>query len=112
MACAAGAAALTAYQDLNLIPHARRMGAELLAALRERLEPLKIVREVRGRGLIIGIELRTRAAPFMKALMKEHRLLVLNAGPRVLRLLPPLIIERAQAQTAVDALTRVLKEAS
>ena len=112
LACAAGAAALTAYQDLNLIPHARRMGAELLAALRERLGPLKIVREVRGRGLIIGIELRTRAAPFMKALMKEHRLLVLNAGPRVLRLLPPLIIERAHAQTAVDAVARVLKEAS
>lgn len=110
LACAAGLAALTAYHEHDLIGHSARMGAYLLDALKDALRGIRIVREIRGLGLMIGIELRSRAAPILRTLLEDHRILLLNAGPRVLRLLPPLIITRQQADTVVAALAAVLKE--
>ncbi len=109
LACAAGLAALTAYHDHDLIGHSARMGAYLLESLKDALDGVRIVRDIRGLGLMIGIELRARAAPILRAMLEEHRILLLNAGPRVLRLLPPLIITRQQADMVVVALTAVLK---
>lgn len=109
LACAAGLAALTAYHEHDLIGHSARMGAYLLDALKDALRGIRIVREIRGLGLMIGIELRSRAAPILRTLLEDHRILLLNAGPRVLRLLPPLIITRQQADTVVAALAAVLK---
>lgn len=112
LACAAGYAALSAYERLGTVPHAACMGEVLMQSLQERLGHLRIVRDIRGRGLIVGIELRTRAGPFMKSLLETHRVLVLNAGPRILRLLPPLIIEQEHVDKVVDALAAVLEDAS
>ncbi len=109
LACAAGLAALTAYQEHDLIGHSARMGAYLLDALKTALRGIRIVRDIRGLGLMIGIELRSRAAPILRTLLEDHRILLLNAGPRVLRLLPPLIITRQQADMVVAALAAVLK---
>ena len=109
LACAAGLAALTAYRQQDLIGHSARMGAYLLEALKDALDGVRIVRDIRGLGLMIGIELRSRAAPILRALLEDHRILLLNAGPRVLRLLPPLIITRQQADMVVAALAAVLK---
>ena len=109
LACAAGLAALTTYHEHDLIGHSARMGAYLLDALQTALRGVRIVREIRGLGLMIGIELRSRAAPILRTLLEDHRILLLNAGPRVLRLLPPLIITRQQADTVVAALAAVLK---
>ena len=109
LACAAGLAALTAYHEHDLIGHSARMGAYLLDALKDALRGIRVVREIRGLGLMIGIELRSRAAPILRTLLEDHRILLLNAGPRVLRLLPPLIITRQQADTVVAALAAVLK---
>ena len=109
LACAAGLAALTAYHQHDLIGHSARMGAYLLDALKDALRGIRLVREIRGLGLMIGIELRSRAAPILRTLLEDHRILLLNAGPRVLRLLPPLIITRQQADTVVAALAAVLK---
>jgi len=109
LACAAGLAALATYHEHDLIGHSARMGAYLMDALKDALRGIRIVREIRGIGLMIGIELRSRAAPILRALLEEHRILLLNAGPRVLRLLPPLVITRQQADMVVTALTAVLK---
>ena len=109
LACAAGLAALTAYQEYDLIGHSARMGAYLLDALQTALRDIRIVRDIRGLGLMIGIELRSRAAPFLRTMLEDYRILLLNAGPRVLRLLPPLIITRQQADMVVAALATVLK---
>jgi predicted acetylornithine/succinylornithine family transaminase len=76
----------------------------LLAALVARRSR---VREVRGRGLMWGIELAEPAGPFVGAARERH-LLVVTAGPNVLRLIPPLIISEAQLERGVAILDEVL----
>ena len=105
LACAAGIATLTTIRDEELVERARDNGDWLLEQL-SALQ-LKAVREVRGRGLMIGLELRGRVTPVLKAL-QEGGVLALPAGLNVLRLLPPLIINREQLQFLVDAIAEVL----
>ena len=68
---------------------------------------LSKVREVRGRGLLIGIELKERVQPTLVALM-ERGVLALPAGPNVLRLLPPLVISDAEIDQALAIICEVL----
>ena len=60
--------------------------------------------------MIVGIELRTHAASYMKSLLQDYHILILNAGPRILRLLPPLIVEEAHVDEVLAALCAVLPE--
>ncbi len=106
LACAAAIAAISAIRDLNLVEAARVNGAWALDKLAS-LE-LRRAREVRGRGLMIGIELRGRVTPVLKAL-QERGVLALPAGLTTLRLLPPLIISREQLSTVIDAISQVLE---
>ncbi|HSH82017.1 MAG TPA: aminotransferase class III-fold pyridoxal phosphate-dependent enzyme, partial [Herpetosiphonaceae bacterium] len=69
--------------------------------------PARRVREVRGLGLMIGIELREKAAPYLRALLDEG-IIALPAGPTVIRLLPPLVITQAELEQVVVALEAVL----
>ncbi|MDZ4763006.1 MAG: aspartate aminotransferase family protein [Chloroflexota bacterium] len=105
LACAAALAALDVYQNTDLIPRARRLGEAVLAHLRANLPPM--AREVRGRGLMIGVELRGKVAPVLRAL-QARGVLALPAGATVLRLLPPLVIEEADLWTAMAAVIDVL----
>lgn len=105
LACAAGVAALEVIETEDLAGQAARKGDYLLARLREIQAP--VVREVRGLGLMIGIELRQKAAPYLKAL-QEKRILALNAGMTVIRLLPPLVISQEELDRVVAALREVL----
>jgi acetylornithine/LysW-gamma-L-lysine aminotransferase len=107
LACAAGRAVLRVLADEDLPGRATHLGERLMADLRAVNSPL--VREVRGRGLLVGVELRQRVTPVLKALM-ERGVLALPAGPTVLRLLPPLVIEEADLETVVEAIADVLKE--
>jgi len=66
-----------------------------------------VVREVRQIGLMIGIELKTKSRPYLEALM-DKGVLALPAGPTVIRLLPPLVIEQAQLKKVCDLLIEVL----
>ena len=107
LACAAALATLDVMRD----EHLPERSAELGAALLDRLQDADIpgVREVRGLGLMIGIECRARVTPALMALMARG-FLALPAGPTVLRLLPPLIIERDDLDRATDAVIEVLTE--
>ncbi|MGL4651507.1 MAG: aspartate aminotransferase family protein, partial [Caldilineaceae bacterium] len=107
LACAAGLAALELYRD-GAIEQGAATGARLLADLRARLADRTIVREVRGLGLMLAIELRDKVAPYLKALMLEHGVIALPAGANVLRLLPPLTLAPDEATLAVDAIVAVL----
>jgi len=80
-----------------------RLGARLKAlAVRT-----KRVREARGRGLMWGVELAEAAAPVVAA-ARERQLLIVSAGPNVLRLVPPLIISEAEIDRAADTLGEIL----
>jgi len=65
------------------------------------------IREVRGLGLMIGIELKEKAGPYVQALM-EKGVIVLLAGANVIRLLPPLVITKEEIDQALKALQEVL----
>ncbi len=106
LACAAGVAALTAIEEEDLPRQAAEKGAYLMEKLRQIESPL--IREVRGLGLMVGIELKQKAAPYLKAL-QEKRIIALNAGMTVIRLLPPLVITIEQIDHLVAVLVNVLK---
>ncbi|RLT38774.1 MAG: acetylornithine/succinylornithine family transaminase [Chloroflexi bacterium] len=110
LACAAGLAALRAYQDENLIERAEEAGQRLRTRLEEALADCRVVREIRGPGLMIGIDLRTKVGPYLKTLMEDQRVLTLPAGTTVLRLLPPLIINDEEIEIGVAAIATALSE--
>ena len=82
--------------------------ADTGAYFKERLEEINSphIKEVRGRGLMLGVQLDIPAAPMIQA-GYEHGLLLLNAGPDVLRLIPPLIFTPADADIAVERLAAI-----
>jgi len=106
LACAAAVAALTAIQEEDLPGQAAAKGAYLMEALKSIESPL--IREVRGLGLMVGIELKQKVAPYLQAL-QEHHIIALNAGLTTIRLLPPLVITREQLDRVVAALDEVLR---
>ncbi|HMO58804.1 MAG TPA: aspartate aminotransferase family protein [Roseiflexaceae bacterium] len=105
LVCAAARATLLALTHTDLVPQAAAKGH----ALRQRLAGFQLakVREVRGQGLLIGIELKERVQPYLVALM-ERGVLALPAGPNVLRLLPPLVIDTVDLETVADTIKAVL----
>lgn len=111
LASAAGLAAIQTYQDENLIARAAVIGEFFLRRLREELAEIALVREVRGIGLMLAVELRQKAGPYIKALMEKHGVIALPAGPNVIRFLPPLIISEAEIELGVQALVRTLSAA-
>jgi acetylornithine/LysW-gamma-L-lysine aminotransferase len=105
LSCAAALAALAVIEEEDLAGQAADKGAYLMGKLRQIETPL--IREVRGLGLMIGIELKQKVAPYLRAL-QEHHIIALNAGMTVLRLLPPLVISYEQIDRLVSALEDVL----
>jgi acetylornithine/LysW-gamma-L-lysine aminotransferase len=105
LACAAAIAALSVMEDEDLPRQALDKGAYLMDKLKQIEAP--IIREVRGMGLMIGIELKQKVAPYIKAL-QEKKIIALNAGMTVIRLLPPLVISYEQIDNLVNVLTDVL----
>jgi acetylornithine/LysW-gamma-L-lysine aminotransferase len=95
--------------ESDLIFRARTLGEQVITHFREHLVE-KAVREVRGRGLMIGIELRGKVAPVLK-LLQARGLLALPAGPSVLRLLPPLVIADNDLWQVVTIIEEVLNDA-
>src|SRR5581483_6244601 len=105
LACAAALTTLDIIENEQLPERASRLGEYALERLRAIHSPL--IREVRGKGLLIGIELTRRAQPYLEKLM-ERGVLTLPAGPNVIRLLPPLVITEAQLAHVLDVVEEVL----
>jgi len=105
LACAAALATLDVLTRGDLVAEAERKGAWV----RERLRAMdsRLIREVRGLGLMIGVDLRKRVTPYLKALA-DQGVMALPAGSTVLRLLPPLVISDQDLATVCDAIEEVL----
>jgi acetylornithine/LysW-gamma-L-lysine aminotransferase len=104
-ACAAALASLEVIEKEGLIENAKTLGNYLMEKLRD-IESQKI-RDVRGLGLMIGIELKEKAGPYVQRLM-EKGVIALLAGATVIRLLPPLVISMEEIDTVVSALEEIL----
>lgn len=98
---------LRTIADPDFLADVRAKGAWLGERLKKLAASAPRVRAVRGRGLMWGIELGEPAAPFVTA-ARERRLLVLTAGPNVIRIVPPLIISRDELDRGVGVLAEVL----
>lgn len=107
LASAAAVAAMTTLREIDAPGRAAELGGWLLDALRGR--DLPYAREVRGLGLMVGIELRGRVTPVIQAL-QTRGILALVAGKNVLRLLPPLIITPEELRRTVDAIDEVIHD--
>ncbi|MBI4770015.1 MAG: acetylornithine/succinylornithine family transaminase [Chloroflexi bacterium] len=105
LACAAAVAALGRMEELGLPGRAAELGAYFIERLRGINSPG--VREVRGLGLMVGIELKGKVTPVLQALM-ERGVLALPAGLTVLRFLPPLVITREELDVVVEAVREAL----
>ncbi len=105
LSCAAANAALDVILGEDLPGQAAAKGAYLMEKLKK-IESANI-REVRGIGLMVGIEMKQKVAPYIKAL-QEKKIIALNAGMTVIRLLPPLVITYEQIDHLVDVLKEVL----
>lgn len=109
LACAAALAAIKVLESENLPQRAADLGQRLAAGLRAIDSPL--VREVRGVGLMVGLQLKQRAGSYLAALAEPVNglgVLALSAGSTVMRFLPPLVISEEEVDTVVDRVAGVL----
>ena len=109
ISCAAGIAALKALTEDGLIENSEKMGK----IFREGLEKLKekhiMIREIRGKGLMIGIEMKFEIKDILMGLIKEG-ILMLYSGRNILRILPPLVISEDDITKVLHALDSILTE--
>ncbi len=104
-ACAAALASVDVIEKEGLVEKSKTLGEYFLKELRD-IKNSKI-REVRGLGLMLGIELKEKAGPYVQKLMGKG-VIVLLAGATVIRLLPPLVITKEEIDTVVEAIKEVL----
>ncbi len=107
LACAAAMAVLEVIAQENLVDNSREIGEYLISQLKQRP---KGVREVRGQGLMIGIELEFSSAELRKKLLFEHKIFTGSAhDPNLIRLLPPLTLTKAHADQFLESFAAATK---
>ncbi|MBY0450030.1 MAG: ornithine--oxo-acid transaminase [Cyanobacteria bacterium] len=105
LACAIARTALSVMQDEKLIERSAELGAYFLGLLQSIQSPHLV--EVRGRGLMIGIELNTKARPFCESL-KQQGVLCKETHDKVIRFAPPLVIQKEDLDWAFERIQKVL----
>jgi 4-aminobutyrate aminotransferase-like enzyme len=119
VACAAALAVLAVIEDEGLVDNAAAVGGYLLDGLRALQQRHRVIGDVRGEGLLLGVELvedpetRTPAAPRAKQVaeaMRDRGILLGSTGPagNVLKIRPPLVFHRTQADLLLETLDNVL----
>ncbi|MDW3649468.1 MAG: aspartate aminotransferase family protein [Bacteroidia bacterium] len=108
LACAAGIAVLDVLKEEKLIEHAAKLGDYL----KKRLQAIPGIQEIRGHGLMLGMQLNSEAKPIRLQLLKDHKIFTgSSAQKETLRLLPPLTMTEEMADEFLYALQEVLNPA-
>jgi len=107
LSCAAGIATLQSLTQDGLIENAAEMGKVFREGLEKLKEKHHIIREIRGKGLMIGVELKFEVKDILMNLMKEG-VLMLYSGRNILRILPPLVISKEDITKVLQTLDKVL----
>ena len=104
LACAAAIAVLDIFEQENLVENARKVGEYLMAELKQ----IPGIKEVRGRGLMIGMEFDYPVKGLRTRLIKEEKVFTGATGTHMIRLLPPLVLTMEQAQDFINRLKNAL----
>ncbi len=107
ISCAAGIAALKALTEDGLIENSEKMGKIFRDGLEKLKEKHTMIREIRGKGLMIGIEMKFEIKDILMGLIKEG-ILMLYSGRNILRILPPLVISEDDITKVLHALDSIL----
>ena len=106
--CAAALAAVTEMEEKNLADNAAKMGAYFM----DKLKTLPHIKEVRGQGLLVGVEFKDLNAVDVKHKCFDKKLLITAIGSSVIRMVPPLIITEADCDKAVSIIKEAIEELS
>jgi acetylornithine/LysW-gamma-L-lysine aminotransferase len=109
LSCAAGIGAIQALTKDGLIENAEKMGGIFQEGLERLKNKHKIIREVRGKGLMIGVELKFEVKDILMGAI-QNGVLLLYSGRNIIRLLPPLVITKEDILKVVDILDMLLEE--
>ena len=107
LSCAAGIATLDSIVEENLIDNAVKVGNIFKKGLMELKEKHRIIRDVRGLGLMLAVELRFDVKDILFEGIKE-RLLMLYSGRNIIRLLPPLVIDEVKVLKTLSVMDKLL----
>ena len=106
LACAAAIAVADVVKAENLVENARKMGEKII----EGIKGVSGIKDIRGRGLMIGIDLSVPQAAFRKVLREKHHIMTGLSGEYTLRLLPPLMIGEKEVERFVEAFKATAEE--
>jgi acetylornithine aminotransferase len=109
LACTAGLATLNIIEQDNLLAHANKIGHFIRDGFAFALQGVAGIKEIRGQGLIIGIELNKPCGELVKLALAQGLLINVTAD-NVIRLLPPLILSQAESQQLIDTLSPLIKD--
>lgn len=110
LACAAGLAVMDALLNEGLVENSEKMGNYFMEKLNNLAEKYDIIKEVRGKGLMIAIEFTIDIANEVKNKCFEKKYLVGSAGDNILRILPPLIVNEKDIDGMINVLDEILEE--
>jgi acetylornithine/LysW-gamma-L-lysine aminotransferase len=109
ISCAAGVAALKSITEDGLIENSEKMGKLFKEGLEKLKENHTMIREIRGKGLMIGVEMKFEVRDILMGLIREG-VLMLYSGRNILRILPPLVITEEDVTKVLHALDTILTE--
>lgn len=109
LACSAALAVLDIFEQEHLVDNAHQIGEYLIEQLRNLQNDYPIIKEVRGRGMMIGVELSVPYKEIRQQLLFEQHCFTGCAGTNILRLLPPLCLTKTEADDFISRLKEVLK---
>lgn len=109
LVCAAAQAVVATIAEQKLCDNAKNLGDWLLQGFRDQLGDKDIIRDIRGQGLMIGIELTQPCAELVNRAREKGLLINVTAG-NVIRLLPPLIINQAQAEILLSSIVDIINQ--
>jgi 4-aminobutyrate aminotransferase len=121
VSAAAGVATIRAMRDENMPENARQRGEQLVAGLRHLQEQYPAIGDVRGLGLMVGVEFRDAQGKPDKPVAKgvvhaclDRKLMLITCGPwdNTIRFIPPLVVNQAQIQNGLEIFTEALEEAT
>ena len=110
LVCAVASKVLDIFKEDDIIENVKMVGTYLKDRLKELAVSCPYIKEVRGRGLLLGVEFYIPVADIIKASLTDEKMVLINAGSNVLRFVPPLIISKKDVDDAICRLKRVLKK--